>query len=218
SRSTSCTIGIGSEAETIQKLKEAEAFSFLKIKAGTADDKALIQNIRKHTDKPLYVDVNQGWRDKHKALELLYFFKEQNVVFVEQPLPVHLHEDMAWLTAGSPLPTIADESVKRLADLNQISDCFSGINIKLMKCTGTYEALKMIRYAKQKQLKVMIGCMAESSCATTAMAQLMQSGDYVDLDAPTLLKNDPFKGVTYENGKVVLNDSPGFGMEPLIGF
>jgi L-alanine-DL-glutamate epimerase-like enolase superfamily enzyme len=210
---TSATIGIGDEAKIIEKIKEAEQFKILKIKAGTKDDKALINLIRKHTDKPLYVDVNQGWTDKFFVLDMLHWFKEKSVLLVEQPMPTGHLNDMAWVNESSPLPVIADESVKRLEDIRMISGCFAGINIKLMKCTGLTEAGKMIRFAKKHKLKVMLGCMAESSCATSAMAQYMQFADFVDLDAPNLIKNDPFSGINYNNGKVELNDLPGIGVE-----
>jgi L-Ala-D/L-Glu epimerase len=212
---TSATIGIDDQPKIAQKIKEASDFQILKIKAGTKDDKALINFIRNHTDKPLYVDVNQGWTDKYFVMDMLHWFKEKNVVLVEQPMPIGHLNDMAWVNETSPLPVIADENVKRLADINKISGCFSGINIKLMKCTGLTEAGKMIRFAKKKGLKIMLGCMAESSCATSAMAQFMQFADFIDLDAPNLIKNDPFRGIKYENGKVILNDLPGTGVELL---
>ena len=212
---TSFTIGIDEEIRIEQKIKEAEEFSVLKIKAGTKDDKVLINLIRKYTDKPLYVDVNQGWTDKQMVLDMIFWLNEKNVMLVEQPMPVAMIDDMAWVTAQSPIPTIADESIKRFKDLANLKGSFSGINIKLMKSTGLTEAIEMARYAKQNNLKVLLGCMAESSCATSAMAQLMQFADYIDLDAPNLLKNDPFKGITYKNGNVYLNDLPGIGVEPI---
>ncbi len=213
---TSCTIGISDEKQTAQKINEANEFAILKIKAGTENDKALVELIRKYSDKPLYIDVNQGWKDKFFVLDMLHWLKERNVVLVEQPMPVNLLEEMAWVKQQSPLPLIADESVKRLTDLDKIKDCFTGINIKLMKSTGLIEALKMINYAKQNNLKILLGCMAESSCGASAMAQLMNFGDFVDLDAPNLLKNDPFTGISYVNGKVTLNDGPGIGAKPNI--
>jgi L-alanine-DL-glutamate epimerase-like enolase superfamily enzyme len=212
---TSFTIGIDEEQKIEQKIKEASEFSVLKIKAGTKDDKALINIIRKYTDKQLYVDINQGWTDKQMVLDMIFWMNEKNVILVEQPMPVAMIDEMAWVTGQSPIPTIADESVKRLKDLENLKGSFSGINIKLMKSTGLTEAIEMARYAKQNNLKVLLGCMAESSCATSAMAQLMQLADYIDLDAPNLLKNDPFKGVTYKNGNVYLNDRPGIGVEPI---
>lgn len=212
---TSFTIGIDEEQKIEQKIKEAADFSVLKIKAGTKDDKTLINIIRKCTDKQLYVDVNQGWTDKQMVLDMVFWMKEKNVILIEQPMPVAMIDEMAWVTEQSPIVTIADESIKRLKDVERLNGAFSGINIKLMKSSGLTEAIEMARYAKQNNLKVLLGCMAESSCATSAMAQLMQFADYIDLDAPNLLKNDPFKGVTYKNGNVYLNDLPGIGVEPI---
>lgn len=215
---TACTIGISGEKETAQKIKEANDFSILKIKAGTENDKALVELIRKYTNKPIYIDVNQGWKDKYFVVDMLHWLKEQNVVLVEQPMPVDKTDDMAWVLQKSPLPLIADESIKRYKDLDKIKGCFSGINIKLMKSTGLIEAHRMINYARQNNLKVLLGCMAESSCGASAMAQLMSLGDHVDLDAPNLLKNDPFSGITYTNGKITLTDLPGIGAIPKIPF
>ena len=212
---TSFTIGIDEEQKIEQKIKEASDFLVLKIKAGTKDDKTLINIIRKYTDKQLYIDVNQGWTDKQMVLDMIFWMKEKNVILVEQPMPVAMVDEMAWVTEQSPIVTIADESIKRLKDVERLNGAFSGINIKLMKSTGLTEALEMARYAKQNNLKILLGCMAESSCATSAMAQLMQFADFIDLDAPNLLKNDPFKGVTYKNGNVYLNDLPGIGVEPI---
>lgn len=210
---TSATIGIDDEKKIAQKINEASEFSILKIKAGTSDDKALINLIRNYTDKPLYVDVNQGWTDESYVIEMLHWLKEKNVLLVEQPMPVNMIDEMARVTEKSPIPTIADESVKRLKDLEQIKGVFSGINIKLMKSAGLTEAIKMIEYARENKLQVMLGCMAESSCATTAMAQLMQFADFIDLDAPNLIVNDPFEGIEYKQGKVVLNDNTGLGIK-----
>lgn len=212
---TSITIGIDREEILEQKISEASDFSILKIKAGTSDDKHLVNTIRKFTNKPLYVDVNQGWKNKEQAADIVMWMKEQGVILIEQPMPVDMLEEMAWLTQKSPVPIVADESVKRFTDLEKVKGVFSGINIKLMKCTGLHEALKMINYARKNDLKILLGCMAESSCATSAMAQLMGLADYIDLDAPNLLKNDPFSGVSYQNGKVVLNDLTGIGVRPL---
>ncbi|MBA3664793.1 MAG: dipeptide epimerase [Bacteroidetes bacterium] len=210
---TSATIGIDNEEMIAQKIDEARDFSILKIKAGTKDDKALINLVRKHTNKPLYVDVNQGWKDKHLVMEMLNWMADKDVVLVEQPMPVEMNEDMPWVTANSPIPTIADESVKRLEDLKNLKGAFTGINIKLMKSAGLSEAVEMVQYCRQNNFKVMLGCMAESSCGTSAMAQLLKFADYVDLDAPDLIINDPFRGITYNHGKVILNDLPGIGVE-----
>jgi L-alanine-DL-glutamate epimerase-like enolase superfamily enzyme len=211
---TACTIGIDSEDIIKQKIDEASEFKVLKIKAGTNNDRQLIQTIRKYSDKPLYVDVNQGWKDKYEALDLIGWLKEQKIELIEQPFPVSQTKETAWLTERSPLPIIADESCKRLADLQKVQGVFHGINLKLMKCTGIKEAFEMIERCKQMNLKLFIGCMAESSCAASAMAQFATCADFVDLDAPHLLKNDPFKGITYENGYVRLPQGSGIGAIP----
>lgn len=210
---TSFTIGIDEEKTIALKIKEAENYPILKIKAGTKNDKELINLIRKNTNKPLYVDVNQGWMDKYFVVDMIAWLKEQGVILIEQPMPVNMLDDMAWVTERSALPTFADESAKRFKDIEQLKGVFSGINIKLMKSAGLTEALKMINYCKQNNVKLFIGCMAESSCATSAMAHLMGFADYVDLDAPLLIKNDPFKGVTYNNGKIELTNGVGIGVE-----
>lgn len=214
---TAHTIGIGDTQELVRKIEEAAEFEILKIKLGTVRDQEIIEFIRKHTQKPLFVDVNQGWKDKEHALEMITWLHAQNVMLVEQPLPVKMKSEMAWLTERSPIPTIADESVRRMHDLVALNESYAGINIKLMKSTGLGEALRMIDYAKTRGLKIMLGCMAESSCGTTAMAQLMEFADFIDLDAPLLYKNDPFIGLKYEKGKIILNSLPGLGVEPKQG-
>jgi len=210
---TACTIGIDLEDVLKKKIEEAKDFTILKIKAGTNDDKKLVQTVRKFTDKPLYIDVNRGWKDKNFAVDTIAWLKEQNTILIEQPLPVEMIDEMAWITQHSVLPTIGDESVKRLSDLKKLKGVFSGINIKLMKCTGLREAFEMIEYCKENDLKIFLGCMAESSCGTSAMAQFISCADYIDLDAPNLLKNDPFSGITYSQGQIVLNDKAGIGVE-----
>ncbi len=210
-KETSVTVAIGELSLIPDKLKELDDFKLLKIKLGNANDKEIISCIRQHTDKPLVVDVNQGWADKHFALDMIHWLAMQNVLFVEQPLPKENYVDMAWLTENSPLSTLADESFQRLADLEKISACFSGINLKLMKCTGLYEGAKIISAAKSKGLKINIGCMSESSCGIAAAAQLMHYADWIDLDGPMLIKNDPFGGVNFKNGNLELNNAAGTG-------
>ncbi len=218
SKSTAHTIGIGDEKLVEQKIREADGFPVLKIKLGTPDDKKIIQLVRKYTDKPLYVDVNQGWKDEIFVLEMIHWMKEQNILLVEQPMSVSSMETMKRIKEKSVLPLIADESVKRLKDVAGVTDAFHGINIKLMKSTGLHEAKLMIDAAKQSSLKIYLGCMGESSCATTAMAHLLSHADYVDLDAPSLIVNDPFNGISYNEGKVNLNVVPGTGAETSLEF
>jgi len=214
---TTFTIGIGTEKEVREKTLETAPFKVLKIKLGMDEltDKMLINTVRSVTDKPIRVDANQGWKDKHYALKMIEWLSEKNVEFIEQPLPKHNLDDMAWLTEQSPLPTIADESCQRLEDIPRLKGVFSGINIKLMKCTGMREANRMITLARASDLKLMIGCMTETSCAISAAAQLSPQMEYADLDGNLLISNDQFSGVKLVDGRIVLNNEPGIGVRKL---
>ena len=209
---TSVTIGMDEPAIIAKKLAEAETFKILKVKLGSDNDKGIIETIRSFTSKPISVDVNQGWNTKEFALDMIHWLQERNVLFVEQPLKKENLSDSAWLTERSPLPVIADESIQRLSDLDRIKDCFHGINIKLMKCTGLHEAHQLIVQARKYNMKILIGCMSETSCAISAAAQLSPLVDWADLDGPLLIKNDLFEGVGYEAGRLVLQDGPGIGV------
>jgi L-alanine-DL-glutamate epimerase-like enolase superfamily enzyme len=209
---TSFTIGIDTPEMVRQKVGEADPYKILKVKLGMATDKEMIETIRSVSDKPLCVDVNQGWTDKKMALEMIYWLKEKGVVFVEQPMPKTAFDDMAWLTENSPLPTIGDESVQRLQDVIKAKGVYNGINIKLMKCTGMREGHQMLTLAKSLGMKVMIGCMTETSCAISAAAQLSPKTDWADLDGNLLISNDPYKGVMVVDGKMTLVDRPGIGI------
>jgi L-Ala-D/L-Glu epimerase len=210
---TSLTIGIDTAEIVRKKVEEASEFKIIKVKLGKDNDKEMIEVIRSVTDVPLTVDANQGWKDKNYALEMIHWLKEKNILFVEQPMPKEIIDDMAWLTDNSPLPTIADESCKRLSDVKKLDGVFSGINIKLMKCTGMRETHKMVNLAKALNMKVMLGCMTETSCAISAAAHLSPMVDWADLDGAILISNDNFNGAFIENGKIVLNDRPGIGAE-----
>jgi len=212
---TSFTIGIDTLNVVREKTKEASQFKVLKVKLGGGNDKEMITTIREITDVPLYVDVNQGWKDKNKALEMIHWLNEKGIVFVEQPMPKNQIDDMAWLTENSPLPTIADEAFQRLADVAKFKGIYSGINIKLMKSTGLREAHKMITVARALDMKVMIGCMTETSCAVSAAAQLSPLVDWADLDGNLLINNDLYEGMKIIDGKVTLNELPGIGIRKL---
>ncbi|PXX96089.1 dipeptide epimerase [Marinifilum breve] len=209
---TTFTIGIDKPEVVTEKVKEAAPYKMLKVKIGRGSDEEMINTIRKVTDVPLCVDVNQGWKDKHEALDKIHWLKEQGVVFVEQPMDKYDLDTMAWLTQHSPLPTIADEGVQRLVDVPKLKGAYSGINIKLMKCTGLREAHKMLDVARALDMKVMIGCMTETSCGVSAAAQLSPMVDWADLDGNLLISNDPYKGVTVQNGKVILPTRSGIGI------
>lgn len=209
---TSFTIGIDTPDVVRTKVREADEYKILKVKLGRETDKEMIETIRSVTDKPITVDVNQGWKDKSFALEMIHWLKEKNVLFVEQPMPKTQIDDMAWLTDKSPLPTIGDESVQRLEDVKKAHGVFSGINIKLMKCTGMREAHKMTLMARALGMKVMLGCMTETSCAISAASHLSPMVDWADLDGALLIKNDIFDGTKVIDGKVTLNTRPGIGV------
>ena len=209
---TSFTIGIDTPEVVRQKVGEAAPYKILKVKLGMATDREMIETIRSSTEKPLCVDVNQGWTDRNKALETIHWLKEKGVVFVEQPMPKTAIDDMAWLTENSPLPIIGDESVQRLPDVIKAKGVYNGINIKLMKCTGMREAHKMLTLAKSLGMKVMIGCMTETSCAISAAAQLSPKVDWADLDGNLLISNDTYAGVQVVDGKIKLIDKPGIGI------
>ncbi len=209
---TSFTIAIDTPEIVRQKVEEAAGFRILKVKLGGGNDKEMISTVREVSDVPLCVDVNQGWKDKKQALDMICWLREQGIVFVEQPMPKENRDDIAWLTEQSPLPVIADEAVQRLKDMTDLKDIYTGINIKLMKCTGLREAWKMINYARASGMTVMLGCMVESSCGVSAASQLSPIVDFADLDGNLLINNDVFEGVKVINGKVTLPDSPGIGV------
>jgi L-alanine-DL-glutamate epimerase-like enolase superfamily enzyme len=209
---TSFTIGIDKPEVVKQKVTEADIYKVLKVKLGGGNDKEMIETVRMMTNKPVCVDVNQGWTDRNYALEMAHWLKEKNVFFIEQPMPKNQIEDIAWLTQNSPLPIIADEALQTINDLLPMKGLYSGINIKLMKCGGMNAAWKMAQMAKLMGMKVMIGCMTETSCAVSAAAQLSPVADWADLDGNLLINNDCYDGITISEGKVTLNDKPGIGV------
>ena len=213
---TTYTIGIDTDEMVKLKTREvAGQFKILKVKLGTPRDREMIRAIREVSDLPIAVDVNQGWKNKKKALDEIFWLKEQGIVMVEQPMPKEMPEANAWLTERSPLPTFADEAIQRLKDIPAIKGAYTGINIKLMKCTGMREAWKMMNYARAEGMKVMIGCMTETSCAIAAAAQLSPAVDFADLDGNLLIANDIFRGTTVVDGKITLNQLPGIGIEKI---
>lgn len=213
---TTYTIGIDTDEMVKLKTREvAGQFKILKVKLGTPRDREMIRAIREVSDLPIAVDVNQGWKNKKKALDEIFWLKEQGIVMVEQPMPKEMLDANAWLTERSPLPTFADEAIQRLKDIPAIKGAYTGINIKLMKCTGMREAWKMMNYARAEGMKVMIGCMTETSCAIAAAAQLSPAVDFADLDGNLLIANDIFRGTTVVDGKITLNQLPGIGIEKI---
>ena len=210
---TTFTIGIDTPEVVREKTREcADKFNILKVKVGLDNDKEMIRTIREITDLPLAVDANQGWKDREQALDEIHWLKENGIVMVEQPMAKERIEDNAWITERSPLPIFADEAIQRLADIPSIKGAYHGINIKLMKCTGMREAWKMLNYARAEGMKVMIGCMTETSCAVSAAAQLSPAVDFADLDGNLLITNDLYKGMEVIDGKITLSNTPGIGL------
>lgn len=213
---TSFTIGIDTADVVRQKTLEcAGRYKVLKLKVGLDNDEEMVRTVRSVTDLPLVVDANQGWKDRQKALDEICWLSSMGVRMVEQPLPYERIDDIAWITERSPIPVFADEGIQRLCDLPRIKGAYSGINIKLMKCTGLCEARKMIAYARAEGMKVMLGCMTETSCATSAAAHLSPAVDFADLDGNLLISNDRFSGMTVEDGMIRLPDRPGIGLVKL---
>ncbi len=208
------TIGIDEIDVIKQKVREAEIYPILKVKQGLDNDREIISAIRELTDKPIRVDANEGWT-KEEALDKIEWLSGQNVEFVEQPLPADKLDESAWLKERSPLPIVADENCMTKEDIPKIAHAFDGINIKLMKCGGPTEALKMIHTARSFGLKIMLGCMCESSIAIGAAAHLSPLADWADLDGNLLLSNDPYRGIDVKEGKLLLPDRPGIGVEPI---
>ena len=213
---TTFTIGIDTPDVVRKKTREcADSFNILKVKVGLDNDKEMISTIREITDLPLAVDANQGWTDRELALDEIFWLKENGVVMVEQPMAKERVDDNAWITERSPLPIFADESIQRLADIPSVKGVYHGINIKLMKCTGMREGWKMVNYARAEGMKVMVGCMTETSCAVSAAAQISPAVYFCDLDGNLLITNDLFRGMEVVDGHIVLPDRPGIGLELL---
>ena len=212
---TTFTIGIDTPEIIKQKIGEAAPYNLLKIKLGSDNDREIIKSVRSMTDKPLAVDANQGWTVKEQALEMIHYLNERNCLLIEQPMPKDMIDETAWLTARSPLPIIADEALQRLCDIPRLKDVYTGINIKLMKCTGLREAYKMLILARSLEMKVMLGCMTETSCAVSAAAHLSPMVDWADLDGNLLIDNDPFDGMKIIDGKITLSDRAGIGIRKI---
>jgi L-alanine-DL-glutamate epimerase-like enolase superfamily enzyme len=212
---TTFTIGIDTPDVVRQKVREAAEYKLLKVKLGRDNDREMIETIRSVTDKPLTADANQGWKDRQKALDEIAWLKERNVVLLEQPFPKEAPlADFAWLTERSPIPIMADEMCQRLPDVRKVYGAVSGINIKLMKSTGMREAHRMLELARALGMKVMLGCMTETSCAISAASHLSPMVDWADLDGALLISNDAFGGTTVIDGKVTLTKAPGIGVTP----
>lgn len=212
---TSYTIGYDASDDMVnEKIQEASWTKVIKVKLGMSEkeDKRMINLIRAKTDTVICIDANQGWKDKHYALDMINWLAERNVNMIEQPMSKYMLDETAWVTERSPLPVIADESCQRLTDIPRLKGAFHGINIKLMKCTGMREAREMVSLANALHMRLMVGCMTETSIAISAAAQIAPKVEWADLDGNYLLGNDCFDGMKLVDGRITLEDKPGLGL------
>lgn len=212
---TTFSIGIDTPERTRQKVLEAADFPVLKVKVGLDRDEATLAAVRQATQKPLRVDANEGFQTKERALAKLHALAKQGVTLVEQPLPAAALAEAKWLYERSPLPIFADEACLVASDIPRLAGTCHGVNIKLDKCGGVFEALKMIAVARAHGFKVMLGCMISSSVSIAAAAQISPLVDFADLDGFLLIGNDTHESTTVRAGKLVLPDRPGLGLKPL---
>lgn len=211
---SSFTIGIDTPEVVRRKVREVRDYPVLKIKVGGPQDLESLAVVREEApDAVLRVDANCGW-EPHQALKIMERLVEFGVEFVEQPLPASNVVGMRWLADRSPLPLMADESCERLDDIPRCVGLFDAINIKLVKCGGVRHALKMISCARAHNMKIMLGCMLESSILITAAAHISPLVDYADLDGAVLVADDPFEGMKFDHCRMSLPDSPGLGVKP----
>ena len=216
---TTYTIGRADKPEVVNKTKELiedpHGFKVIKVKLGMTEeaDKMMIETIRSVTDLPINIDANQGWKDKHYALDMIHWLNERNVKMIEQPMPKLMLDETAWVRENSPLPIVADEACQRLTDIPHLKGAYDGFNIKLMKCTGLREAREMVSLGESIGMKMMIGCMSETSAAISAAAQLSPKMTWADIDGNLLISNDCYKGMQVIDGKITVYDKPGLGLE-----
>jgi L-Ala-D/L-Glu epimerase len=210
---TSFSIGIDTPETVEQKVREAGDFSVLKIKVGRDNDEEIMKAVRRVTDRPLRVDANEAWRDKETAVRKIEWLAGQGVELIEQPMPAAMIDETAWLHTRARIPIIADEAVSLARDIPKLAGACDGINVKLMKAGGIQEAMRMIHVARALGMKIMLGCMIESSLGIAAAAHLSPAVDYVDLDGHLLISDDPFSGLRVERGRIVVSDRPGLGIQ-----
>ncbi|MCC5927437.1 MAG: dipeptide epimerase [Bacteroidetes bacterium] len=212
---TCFTVGIDKTENLPDRVAEAAAYPVLKIKLGTDRDKEIIKTIRSVTDKPIWIDANEGWKDLDTAKDHIRFLADQNVHMIEQPMPASMKKELAELKAYSPIITMADESFTGRESVEELAACFHGINLKLMKTGSLRRTMQLIHTGRNAGLKIMIGCMIESSLANTAAALISLWCDYADLDGHLLINEDPFKGLAFnESNNVFLPQRPGLGVIP----
>jgi L-alanine-DL-glutamate epimerase-like enolase superfamily enzyme len=211
---TSFTIGIATPDETLAKVAETGDHPVLKLKlgAGSLDDQVeIIRLVRERFSGTLRLDANEGWTPPD-AVEILLRFERFDIECCEQPIPAGNPQALKSIRERVKVPIVADEDAHTASSLPQLYECVDGVNVKLAKTGGLRGALAMIHTARAMRMRVMIGCMVESAVAATAAAHLSPLADWVDIDGPFLTARDPFRGVTYDRGKLVLPQTPGLGV------
>jgi len=208
---TSFTIGIDPLDRTLAKVREVGTHPVIKVKLGKGAELETVEAIRAMYAGTIRIDANEGWTPE-QSVELLGAMAKFEIEFCEQPIPAGSPEKLRWIRERSPIPIVTDEDSKDANDLPALLGCVDGINVKLVKCGGIRGALKMIHTARAMGFKIMLGCMVESQILTTAAAHLSPLVDWADLDGPFLTARDPFAGITYDRGKIVLPDGPGLGV------
>ena len=208
---SSFTIPIGGESVLAERIARAEQYPILKIKLGGGDERRILEIVRRAAPhKTLRVDANAAWSREH-ATEMLAVLADHGVELLEQPLAADDVDGLGELQALTAIPIIADEACRTAQDIPRLAGAVRGINIKLAKCGGLAEALRMVRAARAAGMRVMAGCMIESSVGISGMAQLAPLLDYADLDGAALLADDPFTGVSIPEGRIVFPADPGIG-------
>lgn len=210
---TSWTIGIDTVEKMLAKLEPLREYPIIKLKLGTAYDLEIVEAVRSRYTGTLRVDANEGWTAE-EAVRILGELERFDIEFCEQPIPAGTPERLRWIRERTRIPLVADEDVHDAADVLALRGCVDGVNLKLVKSGGITGGLALIRAARALKLKVMIGCMIESSILTSAAAHLTPLADWADLDGPLLVKDDPYAGVTYAGGKLVLPAASGLGVTP----
>jgi len=208
---TSFTIGIATLDETLAKVRAVGSHPVIKVKLGTGAEIETIAAIRSIYGGTVRIDANEAWTPE-SAVAILRELERYEIEFCEQPIPAGTPERLRWIRERTAIPLVTDEDSKDAADLPALAGCVDGINVKLVKCGGIRGALAMIHTARALGLKIMLGCMVESAILSTAAAHLSPLVDWADLDGPFLVARDPFEGLRYDGGKIVLPAGPGLGV------
>ncbi len=210
---TSFSIGRDKPEVMKQKVKEAAPYNIIKVKLTNNQDEEVIKIIRSATDKPIRVDINEGWKNKEEAIKKIDWMAKQGVEMIEQPMPTEMLKETKWLKDRSELPIVADEAAHTSSDIQELAEAYDGINLKLMKSGGLIDGYRMAIVAKTLGMDIMVGCMIESSVAISAAVQLQPLAKWLDLDGNLLISNDPFIGANFIDGHWEMPEGNGIGVQ-----